>query len=121
MPLAYIHMMQTVVETPASIADCKAAGVSDGERMEIVNWIARHPQAGELIVGTGGARKVRLARQGGGKSGGYRTVHYFGGVDVPVFLLVLYAKGTRANIAPAERNQLKAILARIADSYRKGG
>jgi hypothetical protein len=42
-------------------------------------------------------------------------------VDVPVFLLVLYLKGPRANIPLAERNQLMAILVRIADSYRKGG
>ena len=76
------------------------------------------PLAGTLIAGTGGARKLRHAGRGKGKSGGYRTIHYFGGEDVPVFLLSVYGKGTKADLSQAERNELARTLPRLADAYR---
>jgi hypothetical protein len=87
--------------------------------MEIVTAIAAAPQGGDLIVGTGGARKMRHAGRGHGKSGGYRTIHYFGGEDVPLFLLGLIDKGQRADLSQAERNELSTILAGIAAAYRE--
>jgi hypothetical protein len=39
---------------------------------------------------------------------------------VPVFLLNVFAKGDKVNLSKAERNELKAVLAEIADLYRKG-
>ena len=62
--------MQTVVETETYLRDTKAAKLSDGERRQIVNFIAANPDAGHEIPGTGGARKVRFAGKGKGKSGG---------------------------------------------------
>lgn len=76
--------------------------------------------AGDLIVGTGGARKLRVAGRGKGKSGGYRVVTYVATDDVPVFLLVLISKGERANLSQAERNALRTVLADLADDYREG-
>jgi len=87
--------------------------------MQVVSMLAENPMAGELIPGTGGARKVRIARAGQGKSGGYRTIHYFGGEDVPIFLLALIDKGERANLSMAERNELATILPKIAQRYRE--
>ena len=81
--------------------------------------IASHPEAGDEIGGTGGARKVRVAGRGKGKSGGYRVITFYSGKDVPVFLLAAYSKGEKANLSKAERNELKSILAEIAREYRK--
>jgi hypothetical protein len=86
--------------------------------MDIVTEIAADPLGGDLLVGTGGARKVRHAGRGKGKSGGHRTIHYFGGDDVPVFLLAVFGKGDKANLTKAERNSLAAILPQIAATYR---
>ncbi len=86
----------------------------------MVAWLSANPQAGALMKETGGARKVRFARKGQGKSGGYRTVHYYGGEDVPVFLLALIDKGERDNLTKAERNALAAELSCLADDYRSG-
>ncbi len=110
--------MQTVLTTPTFERQARAAGLVDEEVIGIVSQIAAHPVSGELIVGTGGARKLRFARQGSGKSGGYRTIHYFGGEDVPVFLLALVDKGDRANLSKAERNELAALLPQLAEAYR---
>jgi hypothetical protein len=66
--------MQTVVETPDYLRDAKATGIADEERRAIVDHVAANPRAGDLIVGSGGARKLPFAAQGRGKSGGYRVV-----------------------------------------------
>lgn len=111
--------MHTVAETFAFLAHCKTAGVSDDERRAMVDFIAANPEAGDIIVGTGGARKVRFAGRGKGKSGGYRVITYFGGGAIPVFLLALFSKGERSDLSQAERNELRAMLGQIHDTYRK--
>lgn len=113
-------IMHAVLLTPTFETQLKAAGVSEVELSAIVSAIAQNPLAGDLIVGTGGARKLRFPSKGKGKSGGYRTVHYYAGEDVPVFLLALISKGQRADLSQAERNELRDILATLADAYRTG-
>ena len=61
--------MQTVIETDAYLSDAKRAGLSEQERMSIVECLAKDPQAGDEIQGTGGARKIRFAGKGKGKRG----------------------------------------------------
>ena len=112
--------MQTVVETPSYLADARAAGLTEGEMEAVVEMLANHPEAGDGIGGTGGARKVRVAGRGKGKSGGYRVITFYSGKDVPGFLLAVYSKGEKANLSKSERNELKGILADIVGEYRKG-
>lgn len=85
---------------------------------DIVSWIAQNASSGDIIPGTGGARKVRFAGKGKGKSGGYRTVHYYAGDDVPIFLLALIDKGVRANLSKSERNDLATVLPQLGSAYR---
>lgn len=92
--------------------------MSEDEVLAIASVIAADPMDGDLIAGTGGARKMRHVGRGHGKSGGFRTIHYFGGKDVPVFLLAVYGKGDKANLSAKERNELAAILPKIATAYR---
>lgn len=58
--------MHSIVETPDYLDDCKAAGITETERAEIVLSLAANPLAGVLIPGTDGARKVRFAGRGKG-------------------------------------------------------
>lgn len=81
--------------------------------------ISEDPMIGDLIPGTGGARKFRYGGKGKGKSGGYRVITYYAADDVPVFLLDLYAKGEKINLTQAERNELKAILGSLANDWRE--
>lgn len=111
--------LRTVVETDSFAEDADRL-LSEGERQALIAWLAANPTAGDLIRGTGGARKVRWAAKGKGKSGGVRSITFFGGDDVPLFLLAIYGKGERADLTQAERNELRAILAKIAAEYRKG-
>jgi hypothetical protein len=112
-------VLHTVVETRAFAADARRVGLSEDERQGIAALLAREPTAGAVIVGTGGARKMRFPGRGNGKSGGYRVVTYYGGGDVPLFLLGVFAKGERADLSQAERNELRSVLGELAEAYRR--
>jgi len=56
---------------------------------DMLEFLAR---AGRVIQGTGGLRKVRIARPGKGKSGGARVIYYYHNEDKPILLLLIYAK-----------------------------
>lgn len=111
--------MQTVIETPAFIASAKDEGISEEERASIVATIAKDPSAGNIIRGTGGARKLRIAKPGGGKSGGYRVITFYADETMPVFLLDVYSKDRQANLSDAERNELRGILAALPRIWRE--
>lgn len=105
--MPYTRFVQTVVETPEYLASAKRAGMTEAERESAVTFIAAHPDAGEIIPGTGGCRKVRIAKQGKGKSGGYRVITYYATPDGPVFLLTILSKGKQANLTDRQRNELR--------------
>jgi hypothetical protein len=111
--------MQSVIETNAYLAAAKDAGMSVDELQAVVNLVAADPQAGEIMPGCGGARKLRVARPGGGKSGGYRIITYYAGTDVPAFLLTVFGKNEKANLTKAERNGLAALTKILTDSLRR--
>jgi hypothetical protein len=113
-------LSHSVVETPNFISDCNDCGITQEERGAIVDHFARDPSDGALIQGTGGARKVRFAGRGKGKSGGYRVIACYAGEDVPVFLLNVFAKGDKVDLSKAERNALRRELEGLAEDYRQG-
>ena len=111
--------LHAVVETPEFLRQARGL-LDDDERTALVDWLAAHPTAGDLMVGTGGARKFRWAAKGKGKSGGVRAITYYSGSGVPVFLLSVFGKHEKANLTPAERNELRTVLALLVREYRKG-
>lgn len=110
--------MQTVVETLTYLSDANALRLTETERAVIVAWTAAHPEAGDVIEGTGGARKVRFAGKGRGKSGGYRVITFYSGPDLPVFLLNIFAKNEKTEVTPKERALLEKILSEIVKAYK---
>jgi len=110
--------MHTVVETPTYLHHARDCGLSQGEMEAITAMIANDPMCGDEIAGTGGCRKVRVARQGKGKSGGFRLVTFFSGQSIPVFLITIYAKNRKDNLTGAETNALKARGKEIVAAYR---
>jgi hypothetical protein len=72
-----------IVETVPYLAAARNEGVSDDEREEIAAYISANPTIGEIIQGTGGARKARAA----GRSGGYRLITHHAADDIPAFPL----------------------------------
>lgn len=94
-----------VAETP--IFQRYAADIwSQAEHDEFVNWIAANPEAGDLIKGSGGCRKVRWAASGRGKRGGARVI-YFNVLDETIWLLIAYTKGKFDNLPTSFLAELK--------------
>jgi hypothetical protein len=108
--------MQTVIETKPYLAAADAADMTESERERVVMFLARNPDAGDLIKESGGCRKIRIAKDGMGKSGGYRVITWFGGRDIPVFLLTAFAKGQKANLSDKECNALAKLTATLRAS-----
>ncbi|MEN5249745.1 MULTISPECIES: type II toxin-antitoxin system RelE/ParE family toxin [Hyphomicrobiales] len=115
----YLNPMHTVIETPAYLSSAKDENVSEEERIEIVSFLASNPDAGDIMAGTGGARKVRFGGRGKGKSGGYRIITFYADEDIPVFLLDIYSKDTQANLSKADRNELRKILTVLPQIWRE--
>jgi hypothetical protein len=96
----------------------KRAGLTARERETLIVLLEQDPSAGELIPGAGGARKLRLAREGKGKSGGYRVLTYFGGTPMPVYLIDIYAKNVKTDLGADERKQVKALCKELLKIHR---
>ena len=79
---------------------------SDAERQEFISFIAANPEAGNIIRGSGGCRKVRWSRSGTGKSGGARVI-YFLAHEGTVWLLIVYSKAKFDNLPASFLTQLK--------------
>ena len=110
--------MLTVAEVPEYIRRSEKL-LSDGERRDVVNYLAAHPKAGDLMEGTGGVRKLRWGRGGQGKSGGVRVIYYFHSEAMPLYLLTLFAKNERANLSKAERNELADLVGLLVAAWHK--
>src|SRR6266481_464448 len=80
----------TVAETPMFVRQAAEVWTNE-ERMAFVDYIARYPDAGDVVSDTGGVRKVRWSRQGSGKRGGVRVIYFYQDTDIPLFLLMVYA------------------------------
>jgi hypothetical protein len=111
--------MHTVVETPPYLADAERL-FSAEERDTVVDIVSAEPRSGVVIPGSGGVRKLRVAASGRGKRGGARVIYLFGGNDVPVFLLALFAKNEKSDLSQTERNKLARLTVELIQSYRSG-
>ena len=108
--------MQTIVELPEFFNRADRLLTPD-EKVGVINFLASHPQSGELIQGTGGIRKLPWSAKGKGKSGGIRVIYYFHSDAVPLFLLTVFGKAERANISKAERNELAKLSQNLLKHY----
>ena len=99
--------MHTVVETPEFLTAAKKSGMTDAERESAVSFIAGRPDAGDIIVGSGGARKIRVPKEGGGKSAGYRVITYYLETGTPVILLTVISKGQSTNLTDRQTQAVK--------------
>ena len=72
----------------------------------------KNPEAGDVIQGTGGLRKVRLAdsRRGKGKRSGLRVIYYWWGDGMQFWLYTLYDKDEMADLTPQQSRALRAML-----------
>ena len=109
-------MMQTL---PITVAETHAFARSaariwnEDELAELVDYVAHNPEAGDIIQGTGGVRKLRWSRPGSGKRGGARVIYFYYRPDCPLYLLLAYAKAQASDLTPDEKKAVAALAATI--------
>jgi len=89
--------------------------MTEEEREAAIQFIAANPTAGVSLGG--GLRKVRIPREGGGKSGGFRTIYVFGGRHMPIFLVTVFAKNEKDNLTKTEQAAAVGLSKRIVAMY----
>lgn len=92
--------------------------LTDDEYRDLQQELAREPEAGDVIPGTGGFRKLRWAdaRRGKEKRGGLRVIYYHFPSDSQIWLLTIYDKDTMKDLTPAEKRILKAAIQKEAQA-----
>ncbi len=99
------------VETSAFTAQIQAIG--DESLRALQNTLSEQPEAGAVIQGTGGLRKVRVKLAGRGKSGGARCIYLLLPVRPVIVLVYLYAKSAQTDLSPAEKKTLREVAEAI--------
>lgn len=102
----------SVVETPQFRRQA-AVIWSEEELRALIDHVAMNPEAGDLIPGSGGVRKLRWQRQGLGKRGGARVIYFYHNQETPIFLLMAYAKSLSSDISPSAKDALAAFVRRL--------
>jgi hypothetical protein len=97
--------LTTVVETAVYLARASRI-MSEGERARIVDLVAARPEAGVILAGSKGLRKMRIALAGRGKSGGGRIIYWYHSPGFPAVLLWVFAKNEADNLTAAQLKRL---------------
>mgnify|MGYP001612726069 CR=1 FL=1 len=71
--------------------------------------LALHPDAGDVIRGSGGLRKIRWSIPGRGKRGGLRVIYYWDEPDT-IFMLFPYRKNEQEELTAGQLRVLKAVV-----------
>lgn len=91
--------------------------LSEEEKSDLIAYLSGNPQSGILIQNTGGIRKLRWARSGGGKSGGVRVIYYFHSDIMPLYLLTVFGKNEKANISMKEKQMLSKLVKELVSFW----
>ena len=87
---------------------------TDDELRVLQQELIAQPMKGDLISGTGGLRKVRMATDGQGKSGSARVIYFLATAEV-IYLLLAYTKNEKDSLTAAEKAELKQLTKLLKD------
>ena len=90
-------------------------GASEPDIARMEDTIAIYPEAGDLVPGAGGLRKMRFGYGRSGKRGGGRTIYYASGDEV-LFMITAYAKVDKADLSTEETRLFRALVKELSDA-----
>ena len=111
-------MMIAVAEIPIFTRQSEKL-FNEEERRELIAFLAANPEAGDVIPGTGGVRKVRFAASGRGKRGGARVIYFYFDDEMPLYALLVYGKAAKTDLTAQEKRSA-TMLVEALKAQRKG-
>lgn len=86
--------------------------LNDQEFRDFQNLLMENPEAGDIIEGTGGLRKIRFAdsKRGKGKRGGLRVIYYWWSTGKQFWLFTIYNKNEKDDLTPGQKKVLKELI-----------
>jgi len=96
----------------------ESLGCNDDDLLELQKAICENPHGYPVIKGTGGVRKIRIALEGRGKSGGARVFYVDFVAQETVGLLYVYPKGEKENIDEGEKKILREMVEQLNINWR---
>ncbi|MDP9013441.1 MAG: type II toxin-antitoxin system RelE/ParE family toxin [Pseudomonadota bacterium] len=97
------------IETPIFPADMQAF-LSNDEYAAVRHLVAV-PNAGDVIAGTGGLRKIRWTVAGRGRPGGTRVIYYHVVTQAQIRMILIYRQGIKDDLTPKEKTILRNLSA----------
>jgi len=94
-------------------------GLGDEELRQLQETLLQNPKAGDVIRGTNGLRKIRVAFEGQGKSGSGRVVYVDFTVHETIFLITAYPKNVKDDLSKAERNKIAKMIVRLEHGLKE--
>lgn len=92
---------------------------SDSDMIELQDELIKNPYKGNVVKGTGGARKLRMKLRGKGKSGGARVIYYYVDLQGEIWFLDIYLKKVKEDLSENEKKRLyKFIKEKIHGSFK---
>ncbi len=119
--ITYNHFMKAIFVELHAFSRHRADYLDDAAFGGLQQTLLENPQAGDLIEGTGGLRKLRFAdaRRGKGKRGGLRVIYFWWAAGRQFWLFTLYDKSEMDDLTPGERRLLKSLLKRELNARNK--
>jgi len=103
-------MAREFIRTPAFERNWAACGLDDEDMRELENVLLENPDAGDVIPGMNGCRKMRIQLPGRGKSGGARVIYVDIVVKEMIFLLLAYPKNVQETLTPDQKRNLCTLV-----------
>lgn len=98
------------IKTKPYLRAAKKIGITAQDETRLFDELNQTPEKGDLIIGGGGIRKIRLALGNRGKSAGARVIYCAFVIAKKVFLITAYAKNDKTNLTRSEINDFKKII-----------
>jgi len=109
---------RTFIMTQEFDKNWKSMGLTDDDLKALQEELILNPTRGDLMQGTGGLRKLRIAFDGRGKSGSGRVCYVDFAVYNKIYLITAYPKNEKDNLSKAERNAIAAVIRQLENALK---
>ncbi len=103
-------MIREFIELPKFLDKWKEAGLTEDDLIDLEVFLCEHPDAGDIIPGTGGLRKLRFSLKDKGKRGGARVIYVDFAFYERIYLFTAYTKSEKVDLTPDEKDKIRKSI-----------